>query len=648
METQPTNREAVQVVEPVLVDFLERVRSCVQEVRRRHFVMSWLGSWGALGGLGLVLFLASVLRWFLVGAALPWLFLVGLWLLAWGGAGFFAWRQRLSAEEAAARLDRHAPCGDCVRTSWELSQRLDKGEELSPYFRVFLRRAAESAPAWQAREVVPGVSPLAPAVVLFFVAAFWALSLLPASFSQHALAQEELPESEVLHELLLPEDVQVLQEEAEQLRTRVQSEQGQEWAARYNELLAELSRGALQEKVAFERLAEWEAALQEAGQKNRLWQEGWAERSRAWNNSSQLREAARALQKEQVEDAAAALQALAERLQSSSTKLSEKELTELRESLQKSASARSSAESAPSPQEAEERAQLEEKRRRLLKKKEEAGNWSAEEQREWDQTERQLRRLNRKQQSETQGEVLPWTELDQKLAEAARTLQEERKKSGEFLQEAAQQMKQTAQRLLSEEEKQQLLERLLHLKEQLRQRREAGGEKQAARERFERRARGEREKSGQEAPSGKEPGENQPGGAGELSLGAAREQQVRQRGPAGASQEREAEEGSSSGKQPGSQTGPTLAGEATQQREFAGQDVSAVAQDTGEGASATETLRAVAEAGFTRGSYEKLYQQYETVAEEVIRGEKVPAGYKFYVERYFQLIRPRSIDKEKE
>jgi hypothetical protein len=30
--------------------------------------------------------------------------------------------------------------------------------------------------------------------------------------------------------------------------------------------------------------------------------------------------------------------------------------------------------------------------------------------------------------------------------------------------------------------------------------------------------------------------------------------------------------------------------------------------------------------------------------EEVIRAEKVPSGYKYYVKRYFQKIKPHSMD----
>jgi len=36
-----------------------------------------------------------------------------------------------------------------------------------------------------------------------------------------------------------------------------------------------------------------------------------------------------------------------------------------------------------------------------------------------------------------------------------------------------------------------------------------------------------------------------------------------------------------------------------------------------------------------------VYSDYTSVVEEVMSKEKVPPGYRFYVKRYFQLIKPR-------
>ena len=36
--------------------------------------------------------------------------------------------------------------------------------------------------------------------------------------------------------------------------------------------------------------------------------------------------------------------------------------------------------------------------------------------------------------------------------------------------------------------------------------------------------------------------------------------------------------------------------------------------------------------------------EYKKVVEEVMNQEKVPQGYKYYVKRYFQRIKPHSMD----
>lgn len=64
----------------------------------------------------------------------------------------------------------------------------------------------------------------------------------------------------------------------------------------------------------------------------------------------------------------------------------------------------------------------------------------------------------------------------------------------------------------------------------------------------------------------------------------------------------------------------------------------------GRGPSVRETVLSAAQKGFANKAYEKVYAQYKDIVEEVIRSEKVPSGYKYYVKRYFQKIKPHSMD----
>lgn len=71
------------------------------------------------------------------------------------------------------------------------------------------------------------------------------------------------------------------------------------------------------------------------------------------------------------------------------------------------------------------------------------------------------------------------------------------------------------------------------------------------------------------------------------------------------------------------------------------------AQDTrvdgrqGDGPTKSEVIKAASEKGFATTDYKDVFVDYEAVVEEVMDREEVPAGYRYYVKRYFELIRPR-------
>jgi hypothetical protein len=90
----------------------------------------------------------------------------------------------------------------------------------------------------------------------------------------------------------------------------------------------------------------------------------------------------------------------------------------------------------------------------------------------------------------------------------------------------------------------------------------------------------------------------------------------------------------------GSGRGGDVAGNRTDPK-MGTQDVQAQAVDTQEGPSNSEVILSAAERGFKGKPYKKVYTDYRTVAEQQINKDKVPDGYRFYVHRYFQLIRPR-------
>jgi hypothetical protein len=61
----------------------------------------------------------------------------------------------------------------------------------------------------------------------------------------------------------------------------------------------------------------------------------------------------------------------------------------------------------------------------------------------------------------------------------------------------------------------------------------------------------------------------------------------------------------------------------------------------GEGPSRSETILGSAEKGFASRGYRRVYTDYSSVVEEVMQKEQIPPGYRYYIKRYFQLIKPR-------
>ncbi len=65
-----------------------------------------------------------------------------------------------------------------------------------------------------------------------------------------------------------------------------------------------------------------------------------------------------------------------------------------------------------------------------------------------------------------------------------------------------------------------------------------------------------------------------------------------------------------------------------------------VAKSTTETAQAAPAPQAAAPAGLITVEL-RIAPDYKTVAERVMNEDQIPPGYRFYVQRYFQLIRPR-------
>jgi hypothetical protein len=213
--------------------------------------------------------------------------------------------------------------------------------------------------------------------------------------------------------------------------------------------------------------------------------------------------------------------------------------------------------------------------------------------------------------------------------------------AGQSMESAAEDVNRMGKQQMTDEQKKEMLKRLQELREVLRQQGKGGKEQMDRLQKFGERARG----------GGKQPGQNGKPGNGtqpgqlKLTRGNGDGPGVEVPGP-GASpggpgdQPSDQPGGEPGGKSYGSGHDPNVAGDPTK-LDGKTQDVTAAGVDSGQGAASAEVIYGAAERGFVGRGYQKVFTDYETVAEQVMEKDEIPPGYRFYVRRYFQLIRPR-------
>ncbi len=578
------------------------------------------------------------------------LWLAAALLLAVALAGAHAWLRPRAPLAGALALDRHHGLDGRVANALAFAA-LRPGDR-SPLMEAAIEDAMATAVRLRPRRAAPIRWPREVALVALLLAGLGAVALLEVR------TERVLPPPPALRPLVMsPDDIELYRELAESLASKAKDAESQAAARRFNQLIEDLADRRLDRREAFQRLEELERdLLRGAESEQQALEEGLAGVAKELEQSDLARPIARAFEEKRLEDAERALRALADRLRDRSKPPSRADLERLREALRRA----SESSQAREARLAEERRRVAEERDRLLKKKQE-GKATARDQEELDRQERQLERLDR-ESKRAQESRRKLTQLDRDLAEAARELMEASGDSAEELNSAAEDVNRMAREEMSRAEKEELLKRLREMREVLRQQGK-GGQQQADRmRRFSERARGQQGggKDGQgqgKAGAGTDPARRvvlRPGAGG---IPVPAEGAGQRPGPGGS--EGLLGKGRAGGKPGGAEGGgddpgggerggleagrghdPNLAGEASEARGEL-QDVSAVAADTGEGTASSQVIMGAAERGFVGRGYRDVYTEYRTVAEEEMQADEIPPGYRFYVQRYFQLIRPR-------
>jgi len=544
------------------------------------------------------------------------------------------WLTRGSRRLGALALDRHHQSADRITNALEFAELAP--EHRNPWMEAAIADALRAVQAPSAARAVPLRVPRASWVS----AGLALLVVIIARLPQRAQPlPAPLPALRPIAAVEVSEDdLALLRESAQALDSGRNNPELSAAVARFNQLVEQLAEHQLDRRQLFQRLADIERSLGAPSEADAAVDAGLRDIAGELDKSPLSRPVAEALKQSRLPDAEQALRQLAKRL-TDKEKLPPAELERLRKALDAAA-----AQSSGRIQRLEEaRQKLENEQRRLLQKKKAAGESAASPPEAAKEQKRQLERLERERTAAEQAQK-ELSQLDRDLAKAAQELMRELGQSAESLRSGAEDVNRMAQKQMSDRDKQELKQRLEELKELLRQ--GGPGREQHLRRlrQFAERARGKPGQGGD--GKDQQPGQGSPGGKapGELTLGPGG-QPIPLPGQAmspGAGKPGPGQGQGKSGTQEwGSGSDPKLQGAATE-LDGKTEDVSAAAVDTGQGAASSEVVFGAAERGFTGSRYQKVYTQYRTVAEDVLQGENIPAGYEFYVRRYFQLIRPRT------
>lgn len=558
--------------------------------------------------------------------------------------------RRIPLERVAKRIDRSHGLHDRFGSALAFEVQ----PERTPFMEAAISDARAQAERVSPKRAAPVARPRGLGAVGLVSAAAVIVALLrfPAPGASTPPAAPRVPRLAVASDVLEPEREAVAELEREVAATGDEETAAQ--ARELQELLEQLDAEALTRKQVFDKLAEIEKKLEgEAGDFEAL-KRALKKAGAELGQSKLTRELAEALKKEDLAEAKKELEKLAEEAarldaerkeKEKDKKLDEKQREELARSLERAA--RPQEKSAEEKKREAEEKRLREEERRLRKELAERPN-DRELQRRLKRNQRELERLEReKQRLAEQRRQLE--RLQRELQKAAEQLRQKLSpEAAEALRRAAQQMGQMEDELRKLGNAQRVQVQIAELKEMLRRAGQSGKGQNGQQARLGQGQKGQQGSNGQNQGKTLRLDFNQraggdqrtvvlglPGGRSSvlLPLPGQGQAQPGQPGQNGQGQPNQPGEGI------GDQHDPNVLGDPT--KIDAKRQMSRIQGQEGEGPSKSETILGSAEKGFAGRGYRRVYSDYTAVVEEVMSKERVPPGYRYYVKRYFQLIRPR-------
>jgi hypothetical protein len=511
-----------------------------------------------------------------------------------------------------------------------------------------------------------------------------AAGVMAVALLEVRIPRREVPVAATIDALVMSEDdLEIFREAAKELAKEDQNPEMKAAVDQFNQLIEDIANKRLDRTEAFRRMEAIERELMTGAEADlKALEDALKETGLELKKSDLAKKVGESLEKKDLEQTKKELKDLANQLRDKKKKPSKAEIEKLKQALAKAAAQRKEALAAINEKRAELREELLQKKNKKQQDQDGGPKKDDEEEKLLKKKERELERLDREaEQKERTGRQLD--KLDRELAKAAEDLMRDLGMSAEDLEQAAEDLNRMQQEEMSQKEKEELRQRLQELRELLRQQGQGGKQQLARLLKFGKRARGGQgqQGQGQGGQQGQSQGQDQQGEDGEGQQGQQGQQGQGQQGqgqgqqgqgqqwvigpggkkvlvPGGGGQQPgegqgqgqqgqgqgqgqgQDGNGSGQGKGVGSGRGGEVAGNRTDPK-MGTTDVQAQAVDTQEGPSNSEVILSAAERGFKGKPYKKVYTDYRTVAEQQINKDKIPDGYRFYVHRYFQLIRPR-------
>jgi hypothetical protein len=415
-----------------------------------------------------------------------------------------------------------------------------------------------------------------------------------------------------------------------------------DFAKQIEQLLKDAELGKISKEQLLDALAKAEDKMNKDAEPNQAeLDKQLAELGKQLSKDQVSKELGDALQKHDLDKAQQELEKLADKLDNK--QLSDKDKEALAKQLEKVAKQMEQKDQKDEQKQQQQRQKLEDEVRRLEKKKDQARTEpeKLDAERQLNKKKDELKKLDKDQQDKDQSaQRQALKRLSKDMEKAAENLDKPQKdQNGDQKDQEQQRDQQASQKLkdaaretgrVDQDQRKQATQKKMSsqmddLREAMRRAKQKGNKdgkdpfgKHGKDRDFAQRARGQKGQGQAWKPGqGQQPGQGGPGGQGQ--------------GPQGPGQQ--------GGKEWGTGHDDNLTGDPTDKSGNT-KDADLQGEQGKDGGGTRETILAAAQKGFASQHYKDVYGKYQQIVEDVMRTEKLPSSYKYYVKKYFAKIHP--------